>query len=114
MDRYCPQSGYFQHMELVQYLKATHGLGHGHANTVAHTANQSAAASMADTDLLSAMFAGPKSAMKPVYDALIDAVSAFGDDIELAPKRDMYRFAGRNNSQLRNLRPRTGSTSASI
>jgi hypothetical protein len=81
------KAGISRHMELVQYLKATHGLGHGHANTVAHTANQSAAASMADTDLLSAMFAGPKSAMKPVYDALIDAVSAFGDDIELAPKK---------------------------
>lgn len=80
-------SGVTGHMALVNHLKAEHGLGHGHANTVAHATNATAAVSIADDDLMTAMFAGPKSAIRPIYDAIIAAARGFGDDVELAPKK---------------------------
>jgi hypothetical protein len=81
------KAGVTGHMALVEHLKATHGLGHGHANTIAHAANGSAAASIADDDLLAAMFAGPKSDLRPIYDRIVAATAKFGQDVELAPKK---------------------------
>ncbi len=80
-------AGVTGHMALVGHLKTAHGLGHGHANTVAHAANASAAASIADDDLMEAMFAGPKAGLRPVYDAIVAAARGLGADVELAPKK---------------------------
>jgi hypothetical protein len=80
-------SGIAGHMALVAHLKETHGLGHGHANSIVHAANASAAVSMDGNDLVEAMFAGPKSAMRPIYDAVIAEAQGFGSDVELAPKK---------------------------
>jgi Domain of unknown function (DUF5655)/Domain of unknown function (DUF4287) len=75
------------HMALVEHLKHVHGLGHGHANSVVHAANASAAALQDDDTLIAAMFEGPRAVWRPTYDALVAAVTGFGDDIELAPKK---------------------------
>lgn len=75
------------HKALLDHLKAVHGLTHGYANTVAHAANASAAASIDDDDLMEAMFAGPKAGMRPIYDTIVAAVRGFGGDIELSPKK---------------------------
>lgn len=80
-------AGVTGHMALVEHLKSAHGLGHGHANTIAHAANGSAAASIADDDLLAAMFAGPKSNLRPIYERIVEAAVLFGQDVELAPKK---------------------------
>ncbi len=79
-------SGHERHKPLVDWLKAEHGLGHGHANLVAHKALGSDAGSIGDEALLAAMFAGPKAAVRPIHDAVMALVDRLGA-VELAPKK---------------------------
>ncbi|MBA2724480.1 MAG: DUF4287 domain-containing protein [Actinobacteria bacterium] len=80
-------SGKVKHGEMIAYLKEEHGLTHGYANLVAHTARQQAAGGpVAEADLVAAQYAG-KEHLRPIYEALIRAISAFGGDVGLAPKK---------------------------
>ncbi len=85
--------GLSKHGELVAHLKSTLGLGHGDANTLAHKARASDGASVAaektalGTDPADDWYAGPKVALRPIHDAVLGAVSAFGGDIEHSPKK---------------------------
>ncbi len=81
-------SGCAKHGEIVKFLKAEHGMTHGFANLVAHTALKSAASTMdPEIDLVAAQYAGAKAELKPIYDKIIEAVSSFGNDVEIAPKK---------------------------
>ena len=82
-------AGIPKHGALVAWLKETHELGHGYANLIAHTLNASAAATSgsSDDDLVAAQFSGAKAALRPIYDALVKAVTGLGKDVELAPKK---------------------------
>ena len=80
-------TGIEKHKDMLQYLQNEHGLTYGYANLVALTARGSGVAGSSGDDLLAEQYAGAKAAMRPIYDALIDAVSTFGDDIEIAPKK---------------------------
>lgn len=84
-------SGRDKHKALVDWLKAEHGLGHGYANLVAHKTFASDAGSSGDEDLMEAMFAGPKAAMRPVYDKVAAIVSGL-DGSEFAPKKGYVSF----------------------
>lgn len=80
-------SGASKHGEIVKLLKSEHAMTHGYANLVAHRALASSA-DMADADdLVAAQYSGKKAALKPIYDRLIAAVSRFGGDVEIAPKK---------------------------
>lgn len=79
--------GETKHAALVAWLKAEHGLTHGYANTIALKARESDAASIGEADLTAQMFAGPKAAVRPVYDKVIAIVRGLGEDVELAPKK---------------------------
>lgn len=79
--------GFGKHGEIVAYLKSEHGLTHGYANLVAHTALSSAAFSQDDADLVTAQYSGPKAGLKPIYDALTKLVHGFGGDVEMSPKK---------------------------
>ncbi len=79
-------SGHAKHKALVDWLKAEHGLGHGYANLVAHKTFQSDAGSADGDDLVEAMFAGPKAAVRPIYDGVMAQVAAL-DGVEQAPKK---------------------------
>lgn len=87
--RLVKKSGLRKHGEIVAMLKKDHGLTHGYANLVAHQALGSDAVSVAKggVDLVAAQYAGPKAALRPVYDALVKRIEAFGKDLELAPKK---------------------------
>ncbi len=74
------------HKSIVDRLKADHGLGHGYANLVALRALKPAAAPEGDA-LVESWYAGPKAALRPLHDAVIEHVRGFGDDVELAPKK---------------------------
>ena len=77
-----------KHGEIVNFLKTEHGVGHGYANLIVHSANEKAAGGApADDDLVAAQYAGQKAALKPVYDKLIAAVQKFGGDVEVSPKK---------------------------
>jgi len=79
--------GETKHAALVAWLKAEHGLTHGYANTIALKARESDAASIGEEDLVAQMFAGPKAAIRPVYDKVIALLQGLGSDVELAPKK---------------------------
>lgn len=80
--------GFAKHGELVAWLKAQHGIGHGYANLVAMRAREAAAGGPAsEGDLLAGMFDGRKAGLKPRYDKLMKLVQALGKDVEIAPKK---------------------------
>ncbi len=91
------QSGLDRHMAVVDWLKVEHGLGHGFANLAAHKTFGSDAGSSDDDALMQAMFAGPKAAMRPVYDRVAGIVSGL-DGVEFAPKKGYVSF--RRNKQF--------------
>lgn len=82
------RSGLSKHGEIIQHLKAEYGLGHGYANLVAHRALGSPSGGGAPVEgLVERQYAGPKAGLKAIYDALVTAVAAFGDDVEVSPKK---------------------------
>lgn len=96
-------TGIGKHKALVDHLKASEGLTHGYANCVALKTFGSDASAIGDEALLAAMFAGPKSELKPIYDRLIAIVSGFGSDVELAPKKGYVSL--RRSKQFAILQP---------
>jgi hypothetical protein len=81
-------SGLAKHAQMVAMLKAEHGMRHGAAHRVALmalAANQPAPSNAVAA--LDVLYAGKKAALKPVHDALIAAINAFGNDIEQIPKK---------------------------
>jgi hypothetical protein len=96
-------SGAKKHGEIVKLLKSDHGMTHGFANLVAHKTLKSDAGS-ATTDLVAAQYAGPKAALKPIYDALIRAAEGCGD-IEIAPKKAYVSL--RRSKQFAIIQPST-------
>lgn len=80
--------GELKHAQIVKELKEQHGLGHGYANLVAHTASGAAGSNApAGDDLIASQYAGEKTALRPLYDKLIKTIRTFGNDIEIAPKK---------------------------
>jgi hypothetical protein len=86
------KSGLTKHGELREMLMRDLGLGHGDANTVVHACLKSDGASAAAAkgaspgDLLSEIYAGPKAGLRPIHEALMAAIDAFGP-FEIAPKK---------------------------
>lgn len=76
-----------KHGEIVAMLKRDHGLTHGYANLLALL--HGGWGTTGEDDLVEGLFAGPKVALRPIYDRLISTVNAFGDDVEIAPKQTM-------------------------
>ena len=81
------QSGLEKHGQMVQFLKSEHGVTHGFANLIAHKALAKDSPPPDQQDLVSGQYSGPKAGLRSIYDALIARVSAFGDDLEIAPKK---------------------------
>lgn len=81
------KSGSTKHGEMVKHLKSEHGLTHGYANLVAHSALQSAAVHAGENDLVDGQYAGAKAALRPIYGRIVETLAKFGSDIEIAPKK---------------------------
>lgn len=80
-------SGLSKHKELQNYFSETYGLTYGNANTLAIlTRDRAKGAAGEQENFVDAQYAG-KESLRPIYDALASAVAAFGDDVEIAPKR---------------------------
>jgi hypothetical protein len=81
-------SGIEKHAAAVAMLKAEHGIGHGNANLVVIKAREAMAGGPpTDERLIASHYAGRNAALRPAYEAVVAAVRAFGDDVELAPKK---------------------------
>jgi hypothetical protein len=99
-----------RHGELVAMLKTTLGMGHGDANTLVHTLlksdGQSAAAAqgLSADQVLDGLYAGPKSALRPIHDRLVAELRNFGD-FEEAPKKTYVSY--RRKKQFAMIGPAT-------
>lgn len=95
-----------KHGEIVKWLKAEHGMGHGYANLIAHTV-LAAPTSAGEGDLVAVQYSGAKAGLRPIYDAIVAAVEKFGDDVELAPKKTYVSL--RRSKQFALVQPSTAS-----
>jgi hypothetical protein len=82
--------GLEKHGQILAALKTEHGLTHGYANMLALIATGYGQAG--EDELIAGQFAGPKAALRPIYDRLVETVTGFGDDVEIAPKKTMVTF----------------------
>lgn len=101
------KSGADKHGGVVKHLKDEHGLTHGYANLVAHKflASDAGSAEGGGDALVEAQYAGPKAALKPIYDALEKAAAALGKDVEIAPKKSYVSL--RRSKQFALIQPST-------
>jgi hypothetical protein len=98
-------SGETKHMKMLKYLQANYDLTYGYANTIASLAREpEGEAPKTGDDLVEAQYS-QKANLRPIYDAIIDAVEGFGDDIEISPKK-MY-VSLRRSKQFALVQPST-------
>jgi len=101
-------SGLSKHGELVNMLKTQHGMGHGDANTLVHVAlrsdGQGAAEGQSPSKVLDGLYAGPKAALRPIHDRLLQGMREFGD-FEEAPKKGYVSY--RRKKQFATIGPAT-------
>ena len=99
-------AGGSKHNELVKYLKFKHGLTHGYANMVAlRTLGSAMEPESEGEDLVAAQYGGEKAALRPIYDAVVAAVSRFGRDVEVSAKKGYVSL--RRDKQFAIIQPST-------
>lgn len=95
-----------KHGQILKHLKAEHGLTHGYANLVAHKfLDPDVWRPGNEADLVDTQYAGPKAALRPIYDAILQAVAKFGDDVEVSPKKTYVSL--RRSKQFAIVQPST-------
>jgi predicted transport protein len=73
--------------EIVNFLKATHGITHGYASTISMKVLGSDAASVNDTDeLLEGQYKG-KEHLKAYFETIVLEIKKFDGEFEIAPKK---------------------------
>ncbi len=101
-------SGFTKHGELRRFLMDTHGLGYGQANAVVHLALKtdggSVHAGKAEGDVLGAIYADRKAALRPIHDALLAFLGTLGA-FDAAPKKDYVSY--RRKKQFVMIGPKT-------
>ena len=86
------ESGLSKHGEIRDMLKRELGMGYGDANTLVHYLKQSdgeraaAGQGAANEDVLNEIYSGPKAGLRPIHEALMAEINAFGE-FEIAPKK---------------------------
>lgn len=85
-------SGLEKHGEQVAMLKRDLGMGHGDANLLAHHVRKLDAEAVGQggpataAEAVDALYSGKKAALRPIHDALMQAIDRFGE-FEVAPKK---------------------------
>lgn len=98
------QSALEKHGQIVKMLKSDHGVSHGFANLITSDFLGRGKAEQSGDDLVVAQYSGAKSALKPVYDALIEQMQGW-DGLELSPKKAYVSL--RHNKQFGIIQPST-------
>jgi len=84
------KSGLSKHGEIRDMLKSDLQMGHGDANTLVHIylkAESGGGAEPASSDdVLDQIYTGPKAALRPIHDKVMEAINKFGE-FEVAPKK---------------------------
>jgi hypothetical protein len=111
------ESGITKHTGMVAMLKSQYGMSHGSAHRVALKAREADGASMVQAakasgrDPVEEMYSGKKADLKPLHDALMTAITSFGNDIEQVPKKGYVSL--RRKKQFAMIQP-TGATRIDI
>ena len=99
-------AGDLKHGQVVAFLKEKHGLGHGYANLVAHTAKGAVGeGAPAGDDLVASQYAGDKAGLKAIYEKLVKEIAKFGKDVEISPKKTYVSV--RRSKQFALIQPTT-------
>jgi predicted transport protein len=77
--------------ERQAYLVREHGLAAGDARTIIHVSDYMHRPS--DDSLVDAQYTGAKAALRPIYDAVVAAVRALGDDATVDPRKTYVSFS---------------------
>ena len=83
-------SGLTKHTEVVAMLKAEYGMTHGAAHRVSLVSRAAPSQDQApdqDGDPADALYTGRKADLRPLHDALMTAICAFGDDVDQVAKK---------------------------
>lgn len=102
------ESGLTKHSDIVAVLKSQYGMTHSSAHRVALKAREAEGASLtkaAGRGPIQEMYSGKKADLKPLYDAVMTAITSFGGDIELAPKKGYVSL--RRKKQFAMIQPTT-------
>ena len=103
------KSGLAKHGEIRDMLKRDLGMGHGDANTVVHTflkAGSGGDKPASTGDPLAQIYVGPKEALRPIHEKLMESISKFGE-FEVAPKKTYISL--RRKKQFAMIGPATNS-----
>ena len=80
--------GIASHARVIAFLRTEYGRSYGNANAVAlHVREQAAGGPVADDALLDAQYAGPKAALRPVYERLRDLATGLGPDVDVVVQK---------------------------
>jgi hypothetical protein len=99
-------SGLTKHNEVVAMLKADHGLAHGAAHRVSLLARQRHDTGAAPPDPADALYAGARSGLRPLHDALLGQIRSLGA-FDIAPKKGYLSL--RRRKQFAMVQPSTTS-----
>jgi predicted transport protein len=81
------EKGLTKHGDIINWLKDEFDLGHGHANAVAHVILHADDPKETDEQGIAKHFSGIKSVWREPYDALLEKLKEFGDDVRVAPTK---------------------------
>ncbi len=94
-----------KHGQMISFLKSEHGFTHGFANFVALKTREADAASFSEEELIDTQYSKGKEHLRPILDKILNVVNAFGDDVEVAPKKANVSL--RRNRQFALVQPST-------
>ncbi len=98
------QQGETAHGKIIKWLKTEHGVTHGYANLIAHMYRAGDQPATGD-ELIETQYSGAKSGLRPIYEAIVSATRALGEDVEFAPKKAYVSL--RRNKQFGLVQPST-------
>lgn len=94
-----------KHGQIITFLKTEHAFTYGFANFVAHKSRETDAGSHDAIDLVDGQYSKGKEALRPIYEKILEGISALGDDVEVAPKKAAVSF--RRKRQFALIQPST-------
>jgi predicted transport protein len=100
------ECGFKKHGQIVKFLKTEFEIGHGFANLIAHKTLAAGSRQPSAEDLVASQYSGNKVDLRPIYDALIAAVTKLGADVEISPKKTYVSL--RRRKQFALIQPSTG------
>ncbi|MEO1528951.1 MAG: DUF5655 domain-containing protein [Planctomycetota bacterium] len=91
--------------EILNHLKSEHAVTHGYANLIAHKFLAEDSPAPDASQMIDAQYRDAKADLRPIYEALVEAISQFGSDVQIAPKKSYVSL--RRNKQFAIIQPST-------